>query len=67
MRNGLFTFLCFDHNNLDMYLCILWVSKQMHLSSSESRFLCAQMQNCSCGLNSFNPSDGPNPSEVAVA
>lgn len=46
----LFTFLCFDHNHLDMYL---WVSKQMHLSSSESRFLCAQMQNCSCGLNSL--------------
>lgn len=61
---ALFTFLCFDHNLLDMYL---WVSKQMHLSISESRFLCAQMQNCSCGLNSFNPSDGPNPSEVAAA
>ncbi len=27
--------------------------KQMHLSSSESRLLCAQMQNCSCGLNSL--------------
>ncbi len=47
---ALFTFLCFVHNHLDMYL---WVSKQMHLSSSESRLLCAQMQNCSCGLNSL--------------
>lgn len=61
---ALFIFFCFEHNHLDMYL---WVSKQMHLSSSESWFLCAQMQNCSRSLNSFNASDGPNPFKVAAA
>lgn len=37
------------------------------LKTNESEFLCAQMQNSACGLNSFNPSDGPKPSEVSAA